>query len=174
MFLDALLPNLLLFAAGQAAAWGWLRTGFVRRGLLVMAVIWTLADWALLSRFVFGDAAGSYPIALLSMQLVCVVEAAWFAQARLRRRYGKLGAQRQRLFAAAFQHYLRGEATPAVQLLQKLLQHDPWDVPSLILLANVEARQGRRPKARRLLGRARGLDRRGDYGDLVGEQLAQS
>lgn len=165
---------MLLFAAGQVTAWGWLRTGFLRRGVLVMAVIWTLADWALLARFVFGDAAGSYPIALLLLQLVCAGEAAWFALARLRRRFGKLRLARRSMFGSAFSHYLRDEAGPAEQLLLQLLRHDPWDVPSRILLANVLSRQGQRKRARRLLERARGLDRNGEYRDLVGEQLARS
>lgn len=171
MFLDVLLPNLLIFAAGLTAAFGWLRTGFVRRGVLVMVAIWTLADWALITRFVFGEPAGSFPWALLLLQLVCIGEGAWFLMSRLRRRYGKLRPQRRALFGEALQHYLRDELGPAEALSRRLLRHDPWDVASTILLANVRAKQGLPGPSRRLLARARALDQRGEYRDLVHEQL---
>lgn len=172
MFPDALLPNVLLFAAGQAAAWAWLRTGFVGRGVAVMVAIWLLADWALVARFVFADAGGSFVLALSLLQLLCAVEAAWLLLLVLRRRFGRLRRQRRQLFAAAFAHHLRGEPAPARALLQRLLRHDPWDVPSRILLALVLSRLGRRQQARRLLRRARGLDRGGSYRDLVVDRLA--
>lgn len=173
MFLDALLPNLVVFAAGQAAAFGWLRTGFMARGVLVMVLIWCLADWALLARFVFDDAPGTSALALALMQLVCIAESAWFLVVRARRRFGATRPRREELFAGALAHYLQGETGPCGKILRRLVRFDPWDLSSRVLLALAEAAAGRHARARRMLRRAKALDVERRLSDLIEEKLEQ-
>jgi tetratricopeptide (TPR) repeat protein len=168
---DAFLPNALTFACGQLVAWGYLRTGLVRRGIALMLTIWVLADVALLARFAYEQQGLAYVLPLLGMQLCCVAGTAWFAFCRLRRRYSGTARRAGALFAAGQQHYFRGEFDRALAAFQKLHRNDPWNVPAAISLAAVLARRGRARQAVRLYRQARALDLKQEYQDFIENQL---
>ena len=52
LFEDSFLINLVIFVAGQAAAYGYLRTGRRNRGVMLMIVAWVLID--VINRRSFG------------------------------------------------------------------------------------------------------------------------
>jgi tetratricopeptide (TPR) repeat protein len=172
VFPDAFLPNLGAFLLGQVAAWGYLRTGMVRRGVLLMLLVLVLADWALLARFAFEQRGLGYLAPLLAMQIIGVAGAVWLAFGLLRRRFSATARRRAELFAQGQRHYLCGQLDSAGAAFRRLHRNDPWDVPSAIALANVLARCERPRAARRLYRQARSLDRRREYHDLVEAQLA--
>lgn len=171
MFWDAFLPNALAFACGQLVAWGYLRTGLVRRGVVLMLTIWVLADAALLARFAYEQDGLWYLLPLLSMQVVCVASAARFTFCRLRRRFSRTARRAKELFALGQGHYLRGELDRALETFRLLHRNDPWHVPSAIALASVLARCSRPRQAVRLYRQARALDLKQEYQDLIEVQL---
>jgi hypothetical protein len=171
VFPDQFLPSALLAAAGVATALYLLRSGMVRRGLLLLATVAVAADVAVVARFVFGERATWFLGGLWTLQLASLGAAVWLVLALLRRRWSADARRRRELFAAAFQHYLRDEFGPARSLLRRILRADPWDVAASIALADVRWRQGQPVRALRLLRRARRLDRPMAYADFAAEQV---
>lgn len=171
MFPDAFLPNLVIFLVAQVAAWGYLRTGLIRRGVFLMVSTWILADAALLARFAYEEVGASYRIPLSLMQLHALLEAFLLASGQLRRRFTKTARQRPGLFQRAFVHYLRDELDEAAAIFTRLRRNDPWDLQSTLALANVMACGRRKRRAIALYRQARGLDRHQQYRDFIGHQL---
>ena len=171
MFQDSLLANALLFALGQAAAIGHLRTGRIRRGMALMFVGWVLADVALLARFAFAGGQLVFVGALVLLQIYSAVEAALFAFGRLRRRRAAVRGRAGALYRQALVHYLRNELEPAERICRGLLRADPWDVEAALSLGCVLARSGRPRRARGWLRAARALDTQERYGDLIALEL---
>ncbi len=171
MFRDSFLINLLIFRAAQLVAYGFLRTGLIRRGVMLMVGTWVLADMALLARFAFSDTGDYYMGLLLIMQLYMILETFLYASGRLRRRLIATVRRRRDLFYEAFRHYLRDELDLAQGILRRLVRWDPWDLESTLALATVLSRKGRYRKARGLLRQARGLDRRRRFRDVIRAEL---
>lgn len=166
----AFVPNLLLFLLGVAAAFWLLRTGMVRRGVIVLVVLLAAADLALLARYAW-DLRGAWLLTpLLLMQGVALVAAGWLVFALARRRWSAVRAERDRLFADGMAHYLRDELPQAAAVFAKLRRADPWDVPATIAFANVLAAQGLGRQALRLLAHGAALDVRAEYRDLIDQQ----
>ncbi len=170
VFPDLFLPNAAIGAAGFAAALFWLRTGMVRRGVLLLVTLAVASDVALVARFVFAERAAWFCSGLWVMQAAALGGAGWLAVALLRRRWAADAGRRDELFADGFRLYLRDEFAPAAARFVRILRVDPWDVAATVALANVRWRQGRIARARRLLQAARRLDRRGGWTDFVAEQ----
>jgi hypothetical protein len=172
VFADAFLPNLFVFLIGQIAAFGWLRHGCLRAGVLTMVAIWVFADSALVVRFAYEDhGSAAYLTTLLAMQGSALASAGWLLTARVRRRLGHLARHRSGEFARGQTHYLRSEWEPARRVFVRLVRHDPWDVPSRVSLAAVLVRQGKARQARRMLAAARRFDRAHGFHDLIDERL---
>lgn len=171
MFQDSFPINLLIFLAAQVVAYRYLRTGLIRRGVLLMVGTWVMADAALLARFAFSHTGDYYFGAILLLQLYTVLESFLYASGRLRRRLRSKLRWRKDLFVSAFHHYLRNELDQAQTLLRKLVRSDPWDLESTIALATVLSRKGSYRKARGLLRQARGLDRTGRFRDVIRAEL---
>lgn len=171
MFEDSFLANLSIFLAGQAVAWAYLHTGRIRRGVTLMLAGWILADVALVARFAYEGGEPLYLLALTALQIWSLGEVALFSFARLRRRLGPIRRQREQLYRAAFVHYLRNELPAAQGIWRRLVRRDPWDVQSTLMLATVQARLGRRRRARSLFRAARGLDRELRMRDVIRDEL---
>lgn len=166
----AFVPNLLLFLVGVAAAFWLLRTGMVRRGVVVLVVLFATADLALLARYAYDLRNAWLLVPLASMQVVAVAAAGWLLFALARRRWSAVRAERRQLFAAGMAHYLRDELPQAAAVFARLRRADPWDVPATIASANVLAAQGRARQAVRLLSHGATLDVRAEYRDLIEQQ----
>lgn len=171
MFPDSFLPNLLIFVMAQVAAWGYLRTGLIRRGAILMVSTWVLADAALLARFAYEEDGPPFRIPLYLMQTHALLETFLFAFGQLRRRFTRTARRRRELFRSAFVHYLRDELDEATGILIRLRRNDPWDLQSTLALANVMASRRRHRRAIGLYRQARGLDRHQQYRDFIGHQL---
>ena len=74
MFADSFWPNLLAVVLGQIAAWGYVRTGLLVRGALLMVVGLAAADVALVARFAFSHTGAVYLGALLVLQVWSLAE----------------------------------------------------------------------------------------------------
>lgn len=171
MFQDSFLINLLIFLVAQVVAYGYLRTGLIRRGVLLIIGTWLMADAALLARFAFNHTGNYYVGALWLMQVHMLLETFLYASGRLRRRLRSTVSRRRDQFSAAFRHYLRNELDQAQRILRRLVRLDPWDLESTLALATVLSRKGRYRKARGLLRQARGLDRNKRFRDVIGAEL---
>ncbi len=172
MYPDQLLPNLAIFAAGVLVATACLRTGLVARGVWLMVVVWCLADGALLVRYALEDRGELYVATLWVMQAVCALSVLWWLWARLRRRLGRMARERNAVFAEGQASHLRGDFDAARRVFARLLRHDPWDTATTVAMAEVMQAQGKNSAARKLLRRARNLDLRKDYSDLITARLA--
>jgi tetratricopeptide (TPR) repeat protein len=171
VFAHAFLPNLLIFLLGQAAAYGYLRTGRTARGVSLMVGAFVLADIALLARFGFANAEDVFLAALIGMQAWSLAEFAVFTFGRIRRRLPGVQRRREIEFREAFLAYLRDEYDVAMRLFRRLLRRDPWDTESMLGLATVLDRRGKRRQARSHYRRARSLDREGLWQDVIREEL---
>ncbi len=171
MFQDNFLTNFLTLVAAQLVAYGYLRTGLQRRGVLLMVGTWVMADVALLSRFACAHTGRYYRGALLLMQVYTMLETFLYGSGRLRRRLGSTVRRRHQLFCTAFRHYLRNELDQAQGILRRLVRWDPWDLESTLALATVLSRKGRYRRARGLLRQARSLDRERRFRDVIGAEL---
>lgn len=167
MLTDSLLPNLLIFIVGQLAAVGYLRTGLVRRGVLLLLITWACADAALIARFGYRSTGTLYVACLSVMQVTSIFAALAFLVGRVRRRATKNVERRDRLLREAFVHYLRNELVPAEKLYSTLLRTDPWDAAAHLGRATVLARAGRARESRRALKLVRGLDPDGRMVDAL-------
>ena len=171
MFQDNFLTNFLILVAAQIVAYGYLRTGLQRRGVMLMVGTWVMVDVALLARFAFAHTGRYYLGALLVMQVYTMAEMFLYFSGRLRRRLGSTVRRRHHLFVAAFRHYLRDELDQAQGILRRLVRWDPWDLESTLALATVLSRKGSYRRARGLLRQARSLDRERRFRDVIGAEL---
>ncbi|MBL8726991.1 MAG: hypothetical protein JNM25_01080 [Planctomycetes bacterium] len=167
MFADQLWPNLVLFAAGQAAAWYYLHTGRTRIGTAVTVALWVLADWFLVAKYVFRVTGADLVLPLVSLQVVAGATVLALSFAQWRRRRSAVARQRQALFAAGLTAYLRADHGEAEATFRRLVRSDPWDSAAWIALGNVLARAGRPKPARRCYRRALGVDASRQYAELV-------
>ncbi|HEX5053460.1 MAG TPA: hypothetical protein VFZ65_16905 [Planctomycetota bacterium] len=170
VFADHFLPNLLLFVAGQAAAWYYLRTGRFLIGASATAALWLLADWFVLAKFVFGTDPADLLLPLWSLQIVALGTVAALALARWRRRWSRTARQRPALFQAGVAQYLRADYEAASATLRRLVRADPWDAAAWIALGNVFSRQVQPRRARACYRRAAAVDTARAYGDLLEQQ----
>jgi hypothetical protein len=173
VFPDQFLPNLLIFALGLAAAVLYMRSGFVRHGVTLLLTLLLTADVALLARFAYGHRDAWFFLPLVAMQSAALLGLGWFLFARGRRRWSAAGRRKQALFEQALVAYLRNDLAAAARHFTVLRRADPWDPVLAIGLANVLRLQGKQRAASGLYRRARSLDRRGEYADLVTFLAAQ-
>ncbi|MEE9126677.1 MAG: hypothetical protein V3U11_06015 [Planctomycetota bacterium] len=171
MFEDSFLINLVIFVAGQAAAYGYLRTGRRNRGVMLMILAWVLIDFAMVRAFAFGKRDTIFLVALTLMQVYSLVEVFLFTMGRVRRRTSKVRQQRQERFESAFLHHIRNDLDAAIADYRVLVRLDPWDLESTLGLATALARKGKGRQARRYFRSARSLDLRHEYGDVIGDEL---
>lgn len=171
MFAEQLWPNLLLFAAGQVAAWYYLHTGRTRIGTAVTVALWVLADWFLVAKFVFRATGGdlSWPLWLLQATAAGTVLVLLFSL--WRRRHSAVAKRRSQLFASGQAAYLTGDQPAAELTFRRLLRNDPWDTAAWVALGNVLVRLQQPKRARRCYRRALGVDTGKQYGELVRHQL---
>jgi hypothetical protein len=167
VFPDLFLPNLLVFALGQAAAIVYMRSGLVRPGVVLLLALLLTADAALLARFAYGHRDAWFFLPLAAMQALALLGAGWLLFAGARRRWSRTSRQKSTLFDQAFVAYLKNDLPAAARQLTVLRRADPWDPVVAIGLANVLRLQGKQRQAKGLYRRARSLDRRGEYSDLV-------
>jgi len=171
MFEDSFLINLVIFVMGQAAAYGYLRTGRKTRGVMLMILGWTLADVALVRVFAVGQRDTTFIVALLLMQAYSLVEAFLFVLGRTRRRSSKVKQRREEWFRSAFLHSISNELDAAISDYRALVRMDPWDLESTLGLATTLARAGKGRQARRYFRTARSLDLKNDYADVISDEL---
>lgn len=171
MFADSFSINLLIFLAGQAVAYGYLRTGRKTRGLSLMILSLVFVDVALVRAFAFEDRGTWFRVSLLLMQVYSLVELFLFTTGRLRRRLRKNREQREQRFRNAFLHYLRNDLEAAIGEYRWLLKADAWDLEATLALATALARQGESKQARRWFRSARALDLGGRYADVISDEL---
>ena len=166
MFADAFWPNFAIFALGQVVAFLYLFTGRVGRGGCLMLAVLLLADVALVARFAY-DAETVTVAALALMQAYVFIELVLFAFGRWYRRRPGVLLRRRAEYQAGLVAELQGDDASAATVFKRLCRRDPWDAEVTLALATVERRLGNFGKARRLLRKARSLDRAGKLGDLI-------
>ena len=170
MFADHWWPNIVLFAAGQAASWYYMHTGRTRIGVASAVALWVLADWFLVAKYVFDAAGTDLLLPLASMQVVAAATAGALSFALWRRRWSAAAKQRTPAFAAAITAYMRGDLDEARSRLRRLVRTDPWDAAAWVALGNVAMRAGERWRARRCYRRALGVDTKKQFVDFVRHQ----
>lgn len=173
MLTDALLPNLVLFLLGQAAAWFHLRTGRRWVGLSVSGVLWVLIDWFCVAKLVFAATGAVVVVPLVAMQAIAVLAAGWLLVRIARRRWSATARQRPELFGAALAAYLRGDLAEARSTFRRLVRSDPWDCAAWVALGNVERCAGDSRRAARAYWRGRGVDTRSEFADLIAHQRSR-
>ena len=173
MFEDSFLVNLLIFLAGQAVAYGYLRTGRKSLGLSLMILSLALVDVALVRAYAFEQRDMLFSLALLGMQAYSLVELFLFCIGRLRRRTRANRQHREKLFRTAFLHFIRNDVVAAIDDYERLLRADPWDLESTLALATALARNGESKDARRYFRSARSLDLKGNYADVISDELSR-
>jgi tetratricopeptide (TPR) repeat protein len=174
VFPDSLLPNLLIFTLGLSAAFYWLRTGMLVRGVLVLAALAAAVDVAVVSRFVYEQHGAVFEGSLWAMQVVALCSASVLVYRLARRQWSADKRRRDELLSLGMQCYLREDLHEARVTYRRLHRADPWDVPACIGLANVALAAGEQRKARAMYRRAVALDRERLYVDFVNEQLKRA
>ncbi|MBL8730873.1 MAG: hypothetical protein JNN13_00705 [Planctomycetes bacterium] len=172
MIVDSFAPNLVVFLAGQVAAWWNLRTGRLFVGGVTSVLLWLLADWWLLQRYVFGGQGVAASVPLLSMQFLALFAVVAQCAAQWRRRRSATSRQRSRLFGDGLVAFMRSDHATAFTTFRRLVRNDPWDAASWLALGDVCAELGQAGRARRCYRRARGVDLGKDYRDLLLLRLA--
>ena len=170
MFGSHLLTNLLVFLAGQAAAWFCLRTGRFRWGAVGTTALWLLLDAYLLTRYVFDGPDWLRTGSLWGLQLVAVFLVVSLAIARWRRRWSAAAKERKPRFVAGMASYLRSDYPAARATFRQLVRTDPWDAAAWIALGDTLRRSGQPGPARRCYRRAAAVDIAHQFRDLL-EQL---
>ena len=171
MFEDSFIINLVIFVVGQAAAYGYLRTGRKTRGVMLMIIAWVLIDDAMMRAFAFGKRDTMFLILLTLVQAYSLVELFLFTSGRIRRRTSKIKEQRREWFRNAFLHHIRNDVDAAIADYRSLVSMDPWDLESTLGLATALARDGKGRQARRYFRAARSLDLRHEYADVISDEL---
>lgn len=167
MFADSFLANLLLFVAGQAAAWSYLRTGRTAHGFGGTIGLWTLLDAWLLANYVFAVGSTGLTVLLSMLQGLCLFLVGSLGYARWRRRWSKPAKVRQQQFAEGMAALLRADLDAAAATFTRLVRVDPWDAAAWIALGDVQARRGDKVRASRCYRRALAVDVRQDFADLL-------
>ncbi|MCA8952850.1 MAG: hypothetical protein KDE27_25295 [Planctomycetes bacterium] len=167
MFAASFLPNFVLFVAGQAAAWFYLRTGRLLLGGIATAVLWIAADWAVVARFVFEDDGAHYRGALATMQVTAVAIVALLGFEQWRRRYSRTAKQRTALFEAGLAAYLQSAHDEATRTFRRLVRNDPWDAAAWLALGNAHRRAQHPGAARRCYRQCMRVDSEREYTDLA-------
>ena len=167
MYAELLLPNLLAFCAGQAAAWFYLRTGRVLIGASSTIALWSLLDWWVLAKALFAAEPRDLvlPAALLQAVAVATVVALCFS--RWRRRWSQAARQRPARFTAGLTQLLRSDYGAARTTFARLVRTDPWDVAAWIALGDVHRHSGQSARAKRCYRRAAAVDIQRAHADLL-------
>ena len=173
VFPQHFLPNLLVFVAGQSAAWYFLRTGRWGVGIAATAALWIIADWVFVAKFVLGAAGADLQLPFASLQITGAATVLLLAWGLWRRRWSAAARHRTELFGKGIACYLSGDHASAQSLFRSLVQANPWDCAAWVALGNVMRRLGQPRRARRCYRRALALDTRRQYSDLVEHQMAQ-
>lgn len=166
MFADAFWPNFAVFVLGQGIACAYLATGRLARGACLMLGVLVLFDVALVARFGYG-AEHVVVTSLVLAQAYVLVETGFFAFGRWHRQRPDVLGRRRDEYRAALVAELRGDDDAAAEILQRLRRRDPWDIEATVALATVQRRRGDPRRAAALLRRARRLDRRGRWTDVI-------
>lgn len=167
---DSLL-QLVLFTAGQAAAWYYLRTGRWWVGVCASGAMWVLADWFFVAKHVFGASGSDLTLPLVALQSTAILTIVGLLFALWRRRWSATAKSRPQLFGQGLAAHLRGDHEAARQIFRRLARNDPWDAAAWVAWGNVESRTGTTSRARRCYRRALGVDTRVQYTDLIQHQL---
>lgn len=167
MFGDSFLVNLLLFVAGQAAAWKYLRTGRTAHGFGGTIGLWTLLDAWLVANYVFAVGPGGLTVLLLLLQGLCLYLVGSLGYARWRRRWSKPAKVRQQQFADGMAAMLRSDLDTAARTFGRLVRIDPWDAAAWIALGDVASRRGETVRATRCYRRALAVDVQKEFSDLL-------
>jgi tetratricopeptide (TPR) repeat protein len=167
-----LLPLLLAFAIGQAAAWYYLRTGRFAAGFASTVALWAALDWWLVARYVLGhdEAALRWPATVLVAVAAATAGALLFAL--WRRRHSAAARARTASFAQGLTDYLRSDYAAARGAFTRLVRVDPWDAAAWIALGDVFARTGAVRRARACYRRAGAVDIGGAWRDLLQRRTA--
>ncbi len=165
------LVNLLLFAAGQLAAWYYLRTGRVVVGFVATALLWLLLDGWLVSRYVFRVDGPPWSWLLVAFHATAVAVVAMLLLGLWRKRWSATARNRPSLFAAALELHLCGDYAAAARAFRRLVRNDPWDAAARLGLGNAERRLGRLDAARRAYRSALRVDIEGRYRELARMQI---
>jgi tetratricopeptide (TPR) repeat protein len=168
-----LLPILLAFAIGQAAAWCYLRTGRTASGLAATVLLWGALDWWLVERYVLAadDVALQWPATILFAVAAATTAALLFG--RWRRRWSAAARERTARFANGLAAYLRSDYAAARTAFARLVRVDPWDSAAWIALGDVLARSGQPRRARACYRRAGAVDVTGAWRDLLQRRRAR-
>lgn len=167
MFAALVLPNLLAFAVGQFAAFGYLRTGRFWLGLGTSCALWLMLDWWLVAKFVYDVGEPALRLPAGGLQGIAAWTAVAFLAARWRRRWSAGARLRRERFAIGLASYLRSDYPTAGAMYTRLVRTDPWDAAAWIALGDVHRRSGRSRRAGRCYRRAAAVDVAGDFADLV-------
>ena len=167
MFAASWLTNLLAFVVGQGASLFYLRTGRRWIGLAGAVATWLLLDWWLLLRCVHGADTPELGLASGALQLAAAMVAGSLGVAVWRRRYSAAARQRTALFAAGMTAYLRSDYAAARATFARLVRTDPWDAAAWIALGEVFGRAGEAKRARRCWRRARAVDTKAEFSDVL-------
>lgn len=167
MFAAHLLPLLLAFALGQAAAWYYLRSGRVVAGLAATVMLWGALDWWVVGRYVLGHDEAALRLPAVVLQGAAAATVAALAAGLWRRRWSRAARARRDRFAEALHAYLRSDYAAARGAFTRLVRTDPWDAAAWIALGDVFARTGVRRRARRCYRRAGAVDTAGAFTDLL-------
>lgn len=171
MFADSFPINALIFLLGQLAAWGYLRTGLVLRGVCIVVVTWLATDVALVARFGFADGEFASLVALIAMQSAALGGLVLYLFGRIRRRRNATKDAVGQAFLSARIHYLKNELDPAVEQLRTVVRRDPWHLAGSLALGTAYSRSGQPRRALRWLRRARSLDLSKANQDAIAQEL---
>ncbi len=167
VFADHFLPNLVLFAIGQASAWFFLRTGRLALGWGGTVGLWVLLDAWLLGRYALAAGPGTLWALVLLLQLLSLALAGVLAHGRWRRRWSAAAKQRKEQFAAGLVQFLRSDHDAACATFTQLVRVDPWDAVAWIALGDALAARGDGVRAQRCYRRAAAVDVAKDFRDLL-------
>lgn len=167
MLAASLLPNLLVFACGQAAAWYYLRTGRFVLGFASTVALWGLIDWWLVARYVLAVDAVALRWPALGLQAVALATIAVLLFGLWRRRWSAVAKARTAHFGAGMTQFLRSDYAAARATFVRLVRTDPWDAAAWIALGDVLERHGESRGARRCWRRAAAVDTQRAFADLL-------
>lgn len=167
MFAASLLPNLLVFACGQAAAWYYLRTGRFVLGFASTVALWVLLDWWLVARFVLAVDVIALRWPAFGLQAVALATIVVLLFGLWRRRWSAVAMARTAHFGAGMTQFLRSDYAAARTTFTRLVRSDPWDAAAWIALGDVLDRSGEARRARRCWRRAAAVDTQRAFADLL-------
>jgi len=165
VFVDAVVGNLLVFAFGQAFAWLYLRTGRFWVGTAATTLLWVAIDWWLVGRYLLDAAPSQQALPVLLLQATAAVTSIAYLWAVVRRR--RAATARAERFGAGVRQLLTGAYEPAQATFEQLCWSDPWDVSAWLARGDVLRRRGDARRAGRCYARARAVDVRKRFDDLL-------